>query len=137
MYKEYSCGAVLFTKVAGKREYVLVLESNGNYGFPKGHVENNESNLETALREIKEETGVDATFLEGMKRTITYKISSNVEKEVTLYTAKFENQDLNPLDKDILAVKKYPLEAALTLLKFAELKNILIETDYMLELKGE
>lgn len=137
MVKEYSCGAVLFTNDGNERKYVLVLEPNGAYGFPKGHVENDESNLETAAREIKEETGIEATFLPGMKRTIRYKINSGVEKEVTLYVAKYMNQDLNPLDDDILAVKSYPLDAALSLLKFPELRNILIETDYMLELKGE
>ena len=36
MKREFSCGAILFTKnKEGKREYVLIMEANGSYGFPK------------------------------------------------------------------------------------------------------
>ena len=41
------------------------------------------------------------------------------------------------MKNEILSVKKYPIDIALNLLKFQELKNILIETDYMLEELGE
>ncbi len=134
---EHSCGAILFTKEEGKRKYVLIMEANGSYGFPKGHKDENETNEETALREIKEETGIDAQLITGIKRTITYNILNGNQKEVTYYAAKFENQDLCPLDKDILMAKKFDIESALSLLKFKEIRNILVEVDYMLELKGE
>ena len=55
MLHEKSCGAVLFTTEKGIKKFLLV-ESN-YFGFPKGHVEENETEQETALREIKEETG--------------------------------------------------------------------------------
>ena len=70
---EYSSGAILFTNEDGKRKYVLVMEANGSYSFPKGHLEKNETHLEAAIREIKEETGVDAVIIPGLKRTIKYR----------------------------------------------------------------
>lgn len=137
MIKEYSCGAILFTKEDNIRKYVLVMEASGSYGFPKGHKEGNETDLETATREIYEETGIKPEFIPNLKRTIRYKLNNNVEKEVTFFVAKYENQEISTDDKTILSVKKYDFEAAKSLLKFQELKNILVEVDYMLDIKGE
>ncbi|MBQ9124988.1 MAG: NUDIX domain-containing protein [Acholeplasmatales bacterium] len=133
---EYSSGAILFTNEDGKRKYVLVMEANGSYSFPKGHLEKNETHLEAAIREIKEETGVDAVIIPGLKRTIKYKVPNGNFKEVVYFVARYENQELNPTEKDILSAKKYDLEAAKALLKFDQLKDILIEIDFMLDMKG-
>ena len=137
MVNEYSCGAILFSKEDNKRKYVLVMEASGSYGFPKGHKEGNETDLETAKREIFEETGIVPEFIPNLKRTIRYKIINGNEKEVTFFVAKYKNQEIKTDDKTILAVKKLEIDAALNVLKFQELKNILVEVDYMLDLKGE
>lgn len=133
---EYSSGAILFTNENGQRKYVLVMEANGSYSFPKGHLEQNETHIEAAIREIKEETGVDAALIPGIKRTIKYKVPNGNYKEVVYYVAKYENQELNPTEKDILLAKKYDLETAKSLLKFEQLKDILVEVDYILDIKG-
>lgn len=133
MIKEYSCGAVLFCHEDNTRKYVLVKEASGSYGFPKGHKENNETDIQTAQREIYEETGIKPQFLPKIKRTIRYKLSNSTEKEVTFFAAKYENQKLYRMDNTILDIKKLTLEEALQLLRFSELKNILIEMDYMIE----
>lgn len=137
MVKEYSCGAILYCKEDNIRKYILVMEASGSYGFPKGHKEGNETDLETATREIIEETGIIPNFIPNLKRTIRYKLASGTEKEVTFFVAKYENQELRTEDKTILAIKKFDLDSALNMLKFQELKNILIEIDYMLDIKGE
>ena len=136
---EHSCGAILFTKNNGVREYVLVMEVTGSYGFPKGHQEGNETDLETATREIREETGItNIRFIPNLKRTIRYKVGDFIEKEVVYFAAYYEDQDFDiQIKNEILSAKKYPIVAALSLLKFQELKNILIETDFMLQNLGE
>ena len=133
--QEHSCGAVLFTEENGVRKYVLVMEVTGSYGFPKGHQEGEETDLETAIREIKEETGItNLEFIPNLKRTIRYKVSENAIKEVVYFVAKYQNEEFDiQIKNEILAVKKYPIDAALSLLKYQEMKNILIEIDYMLE----
>jgi len=72
MPKEKSCGAVLYTVIAGTRHYVLVINDNGgNCTIPKGRVEGNETEKETALREIFEETNIHAEFVDGFRKQIT------------------------------------------------------------------
>ena len=56
---EKSCGVVLLNS-----NKVLLLQhpdttTSGHWDFPKGHVEKGEDELQTALRELKEETGID------------------------------------------------------------------------------
>ena len=137
MVKEYSCGAILFCYDENVRKYVLVQEASGSYGFPKGHKENDETDIETAKREIFEETGIVPEFIPNMKRTIRYKLMNDSEKEVTFFVAKYKDQEFNSIDKTILAIKKYDYKAAKSVLKFNELKNILTEVDYMLDIMGE
>ena len=137
MVKEYSCGAILFCYDENVRKYVLVQEASGSYGFPKGHKENDETDIETAKREIFEETGIVPEFIPNMKRTIRYKLMNDSEKEVTFFVAKYKDQEFNSIDKTIFAIKKYDYKAAKSVLKFNELKNILTEVDYMLDIMGE
>lgn len=143
MKKEFSCGAVLYTVENGIRKYVLIMEPNGSYGFPKGHRRHGEEEKDCAIREVKEETGIDAKLIPGLKRTIKYPVYNTKEKkftslkEVIYFVAKYENQDLNPEDKLILEAKKYDLDTCLKLLKFEQVKDILVEIDMMLSLRGE
>jgi len=60
---EYSCGAVVFTRENGHILFAVVQELSGAYSFPKGHMESNETEMETARREILEETGLSPIFL--------------------------------------------------------------------------
>ena len=62
---EHSSGAVLYTEEQGEIRYILVQERNGNWGFPKGHIEAGESRRQTALREIREETGLAFSPAQG------------------------------------------------------------------------
>ena len=58
---EKSCGAVVFTRLNGEIKYVIIQSLAGYYGFPKGHMEAGESEKQTALREVYEETGLTLT----------------------------------------------------------------------------
>ena len=88
---EHSCGGILYTMINGQPHYVLVRE--GYYGFPKGHMEAGETQQQTALREIREETGIQATLLPGPKWSDTYHLKLHqVDKTVTYFLASFQNQ---------------------------------------------
>ncbi len=55
---EYSAGGVVVRRVKGSIHLLLILDSYGNWGLPKGHVECGESNRVAAVREVIEETGL-------------------------------------------------------------------------------
>lgn len=63
MKYEKSCGAVIWRNNDREREYLIILNKKGNalghWGFPKGHVEAGEKELDTARREIREEVGLE------------------------------------------------------------------------------
>ena len=46
---EKSCGAVVFTRLNNNIKYILIQNLEGNYGFPKGHVEDGESEMQTTM----------------------------------------------------------------------------------------
>jgi len=90
---EKSCGIVLFNS----DEFLLIqhpTKSNGDEGhwdFPKGHVEGNETELETAKRELIEETGiVNFRLFDGFRHRIEYNFQKGnemVPKEVIFFLA--------------------------------------------------
>ena len=68
-----SCGFVVYKELNDKRLYLIIRTSNGEYGFPKGHVEENETERETAIRELKEETNIEVQIVDGFRCKIEYK----------------------------------------------------------------
>ena len=74
MDKEKSCGAVVFTRESGEIRYVIVEQRSGQHCFPKGHVESGETEQQTALREIWEETGLRPVIIPGFRETETYEV---------------------------------------------------------------
>jgi 8-oxo-dGTP pyrophosphatase MutT (NUDIX family) len=89
LIREKSCGAVIFIKKSEETKYLLLNYAAGHWDFVKGNVEDNETEKETVLRELKEETAiVDAHFLEGFKETIAYfyrRQGQTVHKEVVFF----------------------------------------------------
>ena len=56
--QDYSCGVIPVRVVDGVREFLLVQHNAGHWAFPKGHPEGGETPIETARRELLEETGL-------------------------------------------------------------------------------
>ena len=84
MKYEKSCGAVVFNE-----DKILVIQQvAGHWGFPKGHVEEGETEVETAIREIKEETNLDVEINEKFRYVERYSPKEDVEKDVVFFVAK-------------------------------------------------
>lgn len=79
---EKSCGIILYIE---KKEYLIIRHVAGHWDFPKGHVENNETEEETALREIREETGLGATLFDGFRESVNYLVRGRIPKEVVYF----------------------------------------------------
>jgi 8-oxo-dGTP pyrophosphatase MutT (NUDIX family) len=65
--REKSCGALVFRKNK-EVEYLLLRHGAGHWDYVKGQVELNESEKDTVVRELEEETSItDARFVEGFR----------------------------------------------------------------------
>lgn len=85
---ERSCGAIVYREIAGERRFLLIKNKrSANWGFPKGHVEEGESNEDTARREVLEETGLHIAILPEFKSRSEYTIQGRIEKTVIIYIA--------------------------------------------------
>jgi 8-oxo-dGTP pyrophosphatase MutT (NUDIX family) len=70
---EKSVGAVVFRITNGQREYLLMKYRNGHWEFPRGKVEDGETEIDTMRREIEEETGISQLrIIEGYRKNIRF-----------------------------------------------------------------
>ena len=81
---EKSCGCVVIED--GK--VLLIQQRNGHWGFPKGHVEADETERNAAIRETKEETNIEVEIEDGRIYTENYITDKGNYKEVIYYDTK-------------------------------------------------
>ena len=135
MNKEFSAGAVVFKRVGGDILF-LVVYSNRNkiWGFPKGHIEAGESEKEAALREIKEEAGLEGlSFIEGFEQEVVYVTISKrlpfkgqkIEKHVTYFLCETIGEDIMVDGREITGYRFSDFNDAERLVRFDNLKRIL------------
>ena len=106
MDKEKSCGAIVFRKVKNNIEVLIIKHKNGgHWSFPKGHVEGDETEHETARREILEETGIEVSFVTGFREPVTYSPKQNVIKDVVYFLAEALNYDFVIQEEEISQVR--------------------------------
>ena len=115
MNREYSCGAVVFTRASGQILFVIVQEQAGAYSFPTGHMEGDETELETARREVFEETGLQPDFLPGFREEDEYDLAEKpgTRKRVTYFLAEYTDKPLVPRQGEIRRIQLLPYDQAL------------------------
>ena len=139
MADEKSCGAIVFTKEKGTRKYVII-QGTGMYsgfcGFPKGHMEQGETEIETALREVKEETGLDVTIIDGFRQTDEHYLARegrpNDKKTNVYFLAEYHGQELKAQEAEVSKIVLLDYEEALSCLKSDESKRELAEAEKFL-----
>lgn len=70
--KEVSAGGVVFRRRTDGPRFLLIRDSYGHWGFPKGHLESGETPAQAAMRETTEETGLGALVLHRPLDTIDW-----------------------------------------------------------------
>lgn len=106
MKKEKSCGTIII-----KNDEVLIIrQQNGFYGFPKGHVELGETEIETAIRETKEETNIDVEINENLRFEMSYITDKNIDKTVVLFVAKPITEELIIEEEELSEAKWVKVE---------------------------
>ena len=88
MRTEKSCGAVVFRNKNDNIQVLLIRHLNGgHWAFPKGHVEKGETEEQTALREVLEETGLAVELDNRYRQVVSYSPKKDVVKDVVYFVA--------------------------------------------------
>ena len=130
---EKSAGAVLYTIIDNKINYLISLDFHNNWGFPKGHLENNETEIQAALREIKEEVGIDATIDDKFRKELIYVMPNGIEKHSIYYLGRFDNQTPKRQMEEVQEIRILPYDKAYELLSFDDSKKLLAQANLYLE----
>ncbi len=130
MITEKSCGAIVYTKHHGIIRYVIIRSKEGIYGFPKGHVEGAESESETALREILEETGLTVNLVNGFRTEDRHTFIRNgveIMKHIVYFLGEYSNQVPIVQETELNSISLMDYETAISVFQFESSKRLLTE----------
>ncbi|NLC32109.1 MAG: NUDIX domain-containing protein [Clostridiales bacterium] len=126
MREEKSCGAIVFRQQDNQLEVLLLKHRAGHWDFPKGHMEAGESEQETALREVLEESGLTVHIDDtGFRRVIRYSPSRGISKQVVFFIARYVGGRLTPQHTEVDQAWWLDPKDALTLLTHQSSRDIL------------
>ena len=125
MKYEKSCGGIVYRYKEGEL-YILMIQMNlGHWSFPKGHMEEGESEYDTAVREIKEETNIDVLIDKNFRMVTTYSPITDVTKDVVYFVATPISNKLIPQIEEVSDVKWIFEEDALNIVTYDNDRDIL------------
>jgi len=137
MLREKSCGAVVFLK-RSRVKYLLLNYQAGHWDFVKGNVEPNESEQETVIRELQEETGItDAKFIEDFKERIEYfyrRQGSTVRKEVIFFLMETETEKVK-ISYEHVGYTWLDYKQAMEKLTFKNAKDVLQKAHKLMKIR--
>jgi 8-oxo-dGTP pyrophosphatase MutT (NUDIX family) len=107
-----SCGVIPYRVRENTKEYLILLQTNQCWSFPKGHMEAGEDEEKTALRELAEETGLTVSLLPDSRTVLDYVIPPMTQKQVVLYLGQAHGdvalQEQEVIDYRWVAADKLP-----------------------------
>ncbi len=133
--QETSCGAVVWREQDGHREYLLIRHNGGHWSFPKGHMEEGETEEQTAYREILEETGLTTCIDTGFRHIVTYAPKSGVIKDVIFFLGRHTGGTEHPQEEEIAQLGWYKYDMALDVITFPTDTAVLAAAEETLQKK--
>lgn len=125
MKYEKSCGAVIFRKDEDWNVLLIRHTKGRHVSFPKGHVEQGETESQTAEREVLEETGLRIRVDRRFRAENRYNIRPDIQKLVVIFAAVTEQAEITPQPEEIADAFWLPVGEAETRLTYERDKRIL------------
>lgn len=141
MKRQFSAGGIVYKKVGKEYQFLLIRnksmkDPNVDYwGFPKGHLEAGEKSLEAALREVAEETGVEAKMVDkvGVSQYVFSLEGEKVFKSVTIFLMEYVEGEIVHQESEVGEAGWVEYEEALERLSFRKDKDLLTKAWDMLQ----
>lgn len=139
MKYEKSVGGIVFREENGKKLFLLLHyqrmnDANGKHtywDFPKGHVEEGETEVHTLLREVGEETGIsELEVVEGFREKIKYFFNLKgelINKEVIFFLCRTETRDVK-ISKEHIGFAWKEFKDAVETLEFKNARDVLTKS---------
>ena len=122
-----SCGFIVYKEENNENYYLIIKSHNGDVGFPKGHMESGESELQTAIRELKEETGMDVDTIYDFRYQIEYPLPHvpDAMKQTVYFLGKCASDDIIIQETEVASAEFVTYDKAIEKLTFEETKIML------------
>ncbi len=133
MLEERSAGVVVFHRANGETKYLLLRNDRAKYDLPKGNIEVGESELNAAVREAREETGLpEIKLVDGFTQRIVYYYlrpgGVRVHKSVQYYLGESSSADVR-ISHEHKGFVWVTLDEALKVTTYDNVKSLLMEAD--------
>ncbi len=136
MRHEKSCGALVYRTDNNEPELLLVRhKAGGHWSFPKGHVEEGETERQTALREVQEETGLVVALEQGFRHCVAYHPRPEIHKTVVYFAATPISGELRAQESEIADIIWAPFSKAGNLLSYQNDRRLLYLVKKHLKMK--
>lgn len=139
MKNERSAGVIVFSD-QNDPSFLLLKHKDGHWGFPKGHMNPGEDEIDCAIRELSEETGISRKELEfepGFQRIVDYSYKRNgedIHEDTTYLLGAVPNPSAITLcTAEHIAFSWANIQEALTLLQHEDLRWVLKSAEKFLQ----
>lgn len=131
-----SCGFIVYKAENNENFYLIIKSHNGDVGFPKGHMEPGENELQTAIRELKEETGMDVDTIYDFRYQIEYPLPRvpDAMKQTVYFLGKCVSDDIIIQEAEVASAEFVTYDKAIEKLTFEETKNMLKKANDLIKI---
>ena len=107
-------------------KYLLVQNrDSGHIGYPKGHIELNETETETAIREVKEETGLDVMPWDGFRFAYSFTLPNGIRKNCVYFVGEYKSGAYTIQEEELGASWVLNFDDAMAKLNYPQDKAVL------------
>jgi len=140
--REISSGGVVYRRYKGRTEVALI-RTRDKWRLPKGRVEEGEGLQETALREVREESGLEGRVVAKLG-DITYWYTNKTKegetirifKRVYFYLIRRLKGDVRQHDEEVAEARWFPLEEAVNKLSYLSERKTMRKAMSLLSASG-
>lgn len=140
MTREFSAGGIVFKKEGSELLFLLVRNFNpsrnvNHWGFPKGHLEKDEKSVAAAIREVKEETNIDAKVIKKVadSKYFFYVGGEKIFKTVAFFLMSYTSGEVQHQASELAEAGWFNYDTSLEKITFEAEKNLLKEANEMID----